>query len=384
MPDFIYTADALCETARQKTGLTDFGDEGFREGLQVLCDTFEKTAGMGEKGRKQNWKRLEKLLEMRLKIEDAWKRHPEVQGREVRKPFFLTGLPRTGTSALFNLLGCDPATRPLLLWESFFPDPIEGLPAGQEDPRYLAMKAANEQMHESNKDFSKIHFTSADTPEECVLLMAATFEHVHNGIEILMEPYKSWFEKQDMHRPYAWYKNVLKLLDWQRPGERWLLKSPAHLWALDVLVEQYPDCCVIVTHRNLAEVFASYCSMMTAVFGMNDCTPTKDLGAAVLDSLAVSLERGLAARDASDPARFIDVRFDDFVADNMATAEKIYAHFGLPLGGAARAALEAHVASHPMGKHGAHEYDLAPYGLSLGMIRDRLGAYADRFGVEIG
>ena len=384
MSEWIYTDEALVEMAKSKTSLDDLGDEAFREGLQVLCDTYEQTAGMSEKGRKQNWKRLEKLVELRLKIQAAWNRHPEILEREVRKPFFLTGLPRTGTSALFNLLGMDPATRPLLLWESFFPDPIEGLAKGEPDPRHLAMKAANEQMREGHKDFSKIHFTSADTPEECVLLMAATFEHVHNGIEILMEPYKSWFENQDLHRAYGWYKNVLKLLDWQRPGDRWLLKSPAHLWALDVIVEQYPDCCVIVTHRNLAEVFASYCSMMSMVFEMNGCTRTADLGPAALDSLALSLERALAVRDRSDPARFIDVRFDDFVADNMATAKKIHAHFELPWGGEARQAMAAHVANNPKGKHGAHEYDLAQYGLSLDMLKDRLGAYAERYELEIG
>jgi len=384
MSDWIYTADALIETARQKTGLTDLGDEGFREGLSLLCETFEKTAGMNEAGRKQNWKRLEKLLEMRLKIQDAWSRHPEVREREIRKPFFLTGLPRTGTSALFNLLGMDPATRPLLLWESFFPDPIEGLPKGEPDPRHLAMKAANEKMKEQNTDFSKIHFTDADTPEECVLLMAATFEHVLMGIEPLMEPYRSYFEACDMRRPYAWYKDVLKLLDWQRPGDRWLLKSPAHLWALDVLVEQYPDGCVILTHRNLAEVFASYCSMMNAVFAMNNCTPIADLGPVVLDHIATSLERGLEARERTDPTRFIDVRFDDFVADNMGTVEKIYAYFDLPLEGEARATMEAYVASHPMGKHGKHEYDLEQYGLSLDMIRDRLGGYAERYELAIG
>ena len=77
MADYAYTADALIDTAKQKTGLTDFGDEGFREGLQVVCDTYEQTAGMSEKGRKQNWKRLEKLLETRLKIHGsgALRRH---------------------------------------------------------------------------------------------------------------------------------------------------------------------------------------------------------------------------------------------------------------------------------------------------------------------
>jgi hypothetical protein len=384
MSDWIYTDEALAEKAKQKTGLSDFGSEEFREGLSVLCETFEKTAGMNEAGRKQNWKRLEKLLELRLKIQAALTRHPEIREREIHKPFFLTGLPRTGTSALFNLLGMDPATRPLLLWESFFPDPIEGHPRGEPDPRYLAMKAANEQMRDQNKDFSKIHFTSADTPEECVLLMAATFEHVHNGVEVLMEPYKSFFEASDMRRPYAWYKDVLKLLDWQRPGDRWLLKSPAHLWALDVLVEQYPDCCVILTHRNLADVFASYCSMMNAVFAMNNCTPIPDMGVAVLDSIATSLERGLEARERTDPSRFIDIRFDDFADDNMATVEKIYAHFELPFDEAASSTMASYVANNPKGKHGKHEYDLEQYGLSLEMIRDRLGGYADRYELEIG
>ncbi len=384
MSDYIYTDEALVEAARQKTGLTDLGDEKFREGLSVLCETLEKSAGMSEAGRAQNWKRFEKLLEMRLKIQDAWNRHPEVLEREIRKPFFLTGLPRTGTSALFNLLGMDPATRPLLLWESFFPDPIEGHPKGEPDPRYVAMKAANEQMRDQNKDFSKIHSTGADKPEECVLLMAATFEHVLMGIEPLMEPYRSFFEGRDLHRAYAWYKDVLKLLDWQRPGDRWLLKSPAHLWALDVLVDQYPDCCVILTHRNLADVFGSYCSMMNAVFAMNSCTPIEGLGPVVLEHIATSLERGLEARERTDPSRFIDVRFDDFIADNMGTAQRIYDHFELPLDGEARATMEAHVASHPMGKHGKHEYDLEQYGLTLDMIRDRLGSYAERYELEIG
>lgn len=177
---------------------------------------------------------------------------------------------------------------------------------------------------------------------------------------------------------------MLKLLDWQRPGDRWLLKSPAHLWALDVLVDQYPDCCVILTHRNLADVFGSYCSMMNAVFAMNSCTPIEGLGPVVLEHIATSLERGLEARERTDPSRFIDVRFDDFIADNMGTAQQIYDHFELPLDGEAREAMEAHVASHPMGKHGKHEYDLEQYGLTLDMIRDRLGSYAERYELEIG
>jgi hypothetical protein len=109
--------DAVLGAAEQATGLSDFGDPGFREGLRVLLETYEKTADFNEKGRKRNWRRLVQLLSTRLRVEAAFTRHPEIREREIRSPVYLTGLPRTGTSALFNLLGADRAARPLLLWE---------------------------------------------------------------------------------------------------------------------------------------------------------------------------------------------------------------------------------------------------------------------------
>ena len=193
------------------------------------------------------------LLVNRLKIEDAFAKHPEIRQREIRRPVVLTGLPRSGTSALFNLLATDPAARPLRMWETQFPDPLEGLEPGQPDPRREAIEARQAEAREKNPEFSKIHFTSADTPEECVLLHAYTMNGVQLGTEVMMEPYASWFRAQNLHRPYRYYRDLLKMLDWQRPGERWLLKAPAHLWALDVLVEMFPDCCIILTHRNPLE-----------------------------------------------------------------------------------------------------------------------------------
>jgi len=169
------------------------------------------------------------------------------------------------------------------------------------------------------------------------------------------------------------------MLNWQRPGERWLLKSPAHLCALDTLVEVFPDCCIISTHRDPLEATASYCSMMETLLEVRGCAPQPELGETVLDFLVRSLERGFAARDRCDPARFIDVRFDDFVADPMSVIDAIYDHFELPWTPEAREAMERHVRENPKGKHGSHEYDLEKYGLTAGRVRDRLGAYIDRF-----
>jgi hypothetical protein len=312
-------------------------------------------------------------------VEAAFKAHPEIREREIRRPMFLTGLPRTGTSATFNVLGMDPAARPLLLWEGTFPEPLEGLEEGADDPRHLAMRETFAKMRERNPDFTRIHFADADTPEECVIPMAITFENVHQGIEVLMEPYASFFRSRDLRPQYLYYRDLLKMIDWQRPGERWLLKSPAHLWAMDAIVETFPDCCVVLTHRDPLEAIASYCSMMETLLTTQGCSAQPGLGESVLDFCATSLERGYAVRDRSDPRRFIDVRFADFIADSMGVIEQIYDHFELPFTSAARASMEGHLKANPRGKHGAHEYDLARYGLSEAAVRDRLAWYIDRF-----
>jgi hypothetical protein len=375
---FAFEEEAVLAAAREATGLSDFGDPAFREGLRVLLETYEKTAGFDDKGRRRNWRRVVQLLATRLKIEAAWRAHPEIRARSIRRPVYLTGLPRTGTSALFNLLAADPAARPLLLWEGVFPDPIE-LEPGQPDPRYLAVKAQYDRIREKDPEFTKIHFASADTPEECVLLQAHAFCDVQMGIEIMMEPYASWFQRQDLRPAYAYYRDLLKMLDWQRPGERWLLKSPAHLWAIDVLAEMFPDVCLVFTHRNPLEAMASACSMTDALMANRPDYRKEALGTVVLEYYARSLERGLAARDALDPARFVDVDYRVFVADPLAAAERIYDHFALPAPPSVRDALRAHAEAHPQGKHGRHEYSLEEFGLTPDTVRTRLAAYIERF-----
>lgn len=372
--------EPLLDDARAAVdGLDDFGDPSFREGLTVLLDTYER-AGLKPGGRKRTRARLVQLLSNRLLIEAARWRHPEALARRITRPVYLTGLPRTGTSALFNLLANDPAARPLFTWEGMFPTPLERpLAPGEEDPRLVGLRGYYARQREKDVDFDKIHYVDAETPEECVLLLAHTFKDVQIGIEPLMSPYREWFEAQDLGPSYRYYRDLLKLLDWQRPGERWLLKSPAHLWALDALVDLFPDCCIIQTHRDPCEILASYCSMMAALMSTRESFDKAELGRAVLDHLAKLLGRGLAVRDRADKARFIDVDYRAFVADPMVTAERIYSHFSLPLSGPTADALRRHIAANPQSKHGRHSYSLDEYGLTPALVRTRLAPYLDRF-----
>jgi len=104
----------------------------------------------------------------------------------------------------------------------------------------------------------------------------------------------------------------------------------------------------------------------------------------VMDFYATSLERGLAARDRCDSARFVDVDHDDFVADAMGIALRVYGDFDLAMSAQARAAIERHVAANPKGKHGRHEYSLEQYGLEPDAVLKRFEGYIERFGIDVG
>jgi hypothetical protein len=375
---------SLIALATQATGLVDFGGDDFKPGLQALIETYEQNP-FDDRGRKRNHRRLVGLLSTRLRLEDWWKRHPEVLERPLAAPLVLTGLPRCGTSALFNLLAEDSANRALKLWETQFPYPPDGwTPAqrGEADPRRDAIEAYYAKGRLKNPDFTQIHFASADTPEECVLIQCYAFDGVQHGVEVMMEPYGSWFRSHSPGRVYEIERRILQLLDWQRPGDRWILKSPAHMWGIDALTKTFPDAGVIWSHRTPMEAIASMCSMTATLMKTREDLELAKLGPVVMDFYATSLERGLAARDGLDPARFIDISHDEFVRDNTSVAVRIYEQFDLDLTDESRRAMAAHAKTHTKGRHGAHAYNLGTFGLSEGDVKERFVFYVDRFDLD--
>lgn len=370
-----FDVDGVLADARRKSGLDDFGNDDYLPGLKVLLDTYDRHY-TDDKLRKQKRRRVVDLLIARTRIEAAWKAHPAIKKIVLRKPMYLTGLPRTGTSALLNLLAIDPDARPLKLWEGLNPDPLPGNPPQSEDPRFVGMKQFYDEMNK-NADFKKIHSTSAETPEECIHLLNHTFSDVQFGYEPLMEPYGSWFRRQDLRASYHYYADILRLLQWQRPGNRLLLKSPCHLWALDVITDMFPDSAIIITHRNPMESVASYCSMMEAMMAGRADPDKKQLGLATLNYLADKLQHSYKLREKIDSRRILDLQFNDFVTDPIAVVKQIYTYFGLPLKPVTLAAMQQYQDAHPMGKHGKHEYDLASYGLTEAQVMQRFAFYRD-------
>lgn len=381
MAEVAFDLPTLLAEASAVVGLDDFGPDDFKPGLQKLIETYT-TNGFDERGVKRTRKRLVKLLQVRLRMEAAWRQHPEIRNVEIKAPMLLTGLPRTGTSALLNLLSQDTAARPLKLWEGMCPDPLAGNPPESEDPRYVQLKAFYEEAHKKNPGFEKIHFTSADTPEECIHLLNHTFQDVQFGVETMMEPYGSWFQAQDHMPSYRYYADILRMLQWQRPGERWLLKTPGHLWALDCLVKLFPDCSIIITHRNPLECVTSYASMMETLLIGRDFD-RKDFGPVVMEYLARKMESSLRQREIISPDRIIDLQFNDFIADGVAIVRRIYQHFNIAMTADAEKRFQQYADEHPMGKRGKHDYRLEEYGLTEKQILDRFAFYIERFNVPM-
>lgn len=379
--DLPLDADRLMQDAAGRAGSDDFGPGDFQEGLETLLEAYTR-ARLHEAGVKTTYKRLRDLLINRVAIQRTLQARPEIQDRTLRSPLYLTGLPRTGTSALFNLLGSDPAARPLLFWETKFPTPFDGpLPDSGEDPRLTALRDGIDRARAKSPAFSQIHDLRADGPEEGVGLLAHTFQSVMMGIEPLLPPYDAYFQSRDQQPIYAYYIDLLRMLDAERPGDRWLLKSPCHLWALDVIVAELPDACIVQTHRNPLEAIPSYCSMMEAIMAIRESVDRATLGPTVLEYLARSLEAGLAARDTLDASRIFDVDYRRFVSDTEPVVRELYQHFGFELPPETVSAMGEHATTHGKDRHGKHEYTLEMYGLTGTMVRDRLAAYIERFGL---
>jgi len=371
-----FNADELVAEAIAQTGFDDFGDLPYREGLDVLLETYDRHVKDPE-GRRRLRERVGFQLATRLKCENAFKTIPQWQDQEIVAPIFVTGLPRSGTSALLNLLVSAPENRGLLQWEVQFPDPWPGSQPGDKDPRYDFLAKALEESR--NSDFAKIHFVDADTPEECVLLHAYAFTGVQLGFEIMLEPYRSWVLAQDMAPMYAYQKKQMQMLNWRMPGQQWMLKAPAHMHSLDAILKVFPDARFVWCHRDPQAVVPSINSMNRVVMDMylGDYShlDAGEIGRAVMEWYAASLEKGLAMREKLPPELFVDCSQQEFVDDPLGVVQRLYDSFGMPLSQESKDVLSSHVRANPKGKHGKHEYNLDTYGLTRELIEQRFAFY---------
>jgi len=377
-------AGVLAE-ARARAGLTEFGDESFREPLRRMLHAFETEAGLNESGRIAQRERTIGLLVNRLRVEEYLRRHPEVRDEKIHAPIVIAGLPRTGTTMLHRVISQDPGIFAALWYELRNPAPFPGSDFRQDDPRIPDAVAQVKAILDGVPELASIHPWDPVGADEEIMLLEYTFLSTMPASAAHVPEFGSWVERQDQRPAYRYLERLLHFLQWQkrqagRRADRWVLKAPYHLAFVDVLFEVFPDAVVVQTHRDPLETIPSISSMTYALWRLaaDDPDPVA-VGRQWGDWFRRALHRCLELRDARYPDRFVDVWYKDALRDPIGEVRRIYAFAERELSPEAEAGMRRWLRDNARDKRGPHEYSMETFGFTREGIERDFAAYRERF-----
>ncbi|MBQ6639973.1 MAG: sulfotransferase [Saccharopolyspora sp.] len=373
--------DDLLAAARDKTGLTEFGDDWFLEPLGVLVTSLNDEARLSATGLELTRRRLTALLADRLRLRAVQRAHPEIL--EVRPVVAaeICGLPRTGSTLLHRLLATSPQLTSTMSWETTYPLPFPG-----EGPDAAERKRrAQERMRaflELSPDCGDIHTVAWDEPEEDVILVDRSFTSMSFESFHWVPGYGDWLRTTDQTKAYDELRQWLQVLQWQQParsGLRWILKSPHHLTAVGTVLDAFEDCSIVMTHRSPVRAVPSYASMVSNLSAQySENVDDAGLGRYWSDRFVASLREFCAVREAR-PDRFVDVRFDALLDDPVAEALRVLRALGLSPGEGDRAAFESYVERDRASRTAAHRYSPEGFGLSESQLERDFAFYREAY-----
>jgi hypothetical protein len=313
----------------------------------------------------------------------AWARaHPEVREERIAAPWVIVGLPRTGTSLLSILLGQDPLARAPLSWEASHPAPPPTLAGAADDPRIAESARQIEQLLRLNPPLRAMHPWGPTLAEECVAFFLLDVRTLGVETQACVPSYGRWLERCDMAPAYEQHRLALQVLQSAQPTERWVLKTPNHLWCLETLRAFYPDARIVWTHRDPGPVVTSLASLNTAMQRIfTRRSDPRRVAAEWKHKARHAMERGLAFDAAADPSWCCHVQYQELLADPVATVRRIYRHFGDEVGTLHARRMQVWMRERPQETFGRHAYDPADFGWSWDALAEEFRAYRERFGV---
>ena len=375
--------DDIVARAIDAAGSDDLGGDSFREPLERYVESAEREANLSTFGRLALRGMLVTQLEKRIALRAWTHAHPHAEQEVIRQPWVILGLPRTGTSILSILLGLDPMARPLLQWEAAAVVPPPTLATANEDPRIAEATRRTEQLHALNPPFKAMHPTGAMLAEECVPFLMLDLRTLGLETQAFVPSYGRWLQEADMTPAYVQHRRALQALQVGQPTERWVLKTPNHLWSLETLLSFYPDARLIWTHRDPAPVSVSVSSLNTTlqrVFSRRSDAPA--IGADWLAKLQHAVRCGMAYDDSATEGWCFHVAYRELMDDPVRVMRRIYAHWDEVPSSLHERRIEAWLRETPQAAHGRHAYDPADFGWSWEELAEAWQPYRERFGIE--
>ncbi len=375
----------LVGQACTQTGFSDFGEDTWRDGLERLVDSLRRDARLNELGTAVVEGELTGYLSDRLRIVADLHAHPTRADVDIVPPIVIVGQGRTGTTILHDLLAQDPGTRVPRTWEVDRPCPPPETATYDTDPRIAEVDATLAGIDLVLPGFRAMHPMGARLAQECVRIKASDFRSMIFPTQYRVPSYAQWLlYEADMRPAYRWHRVFLQHLQSHHRGERWVLKSPGHIWCLDALLAEYPDALLVQTHRDPLRIVASLGSLIARLRELaSDETSIPSAAAEFADYVVEGLDRSVTAREDGTVRadRVVDVQFAAFMADPFTTIRTVYEHLGLELGDDAEQRMRAFLAANPQDKFGGHRYTFAETRLDERALRERLRRYQEYFDV---
>lgn len=369
----------LIASARRHTQLDDLGDEHFLEPLSVYLRSLDGEARLTPFGRLVARSNVITLLNNRLRMQDWWNRHPEILEVPVSRPWFVVGLPRSGTTLIQNLLAMDASNRSLRFWEAAEPAPPPEATRITEDPRIQRARRAHRMLNYLAPEAQDLHPVTAQSPTECVSLLAHSFASLEFGAVHQVDSHVRWCLQADLEPHYTYLRQQLQLLQWHDGRDRWVLKSPAHLVGFEALMRVFPDARIVWMHRDPIAAVTSHCSLTTVLNSIgSDEVDRRAIGARWSEVWVRGVQRAMAVRSAQGDAAICDIPYENLVDDPLGTVAKVYAWDGASLGEQALQAMRSHLKDQRRSGH-THRYRPEDFGLTSEDLHDRFWAYLERF-----
>lgn len=377
--------EELLAAARERApGLDNFGDDNYRQALEVLTQSLNTEAKLSATGIAMMRERLVSQLVNRLVMEDHFKRFPEIAKIEIDDPLVIVGLPRTGTTMLQRTLAVDPRFYSAAWWETRYPAPLAGESLQEPVQRISQAKAEIAQMVEAIPQILSIHPLDAMLCDEEFMLMEHSFLCAMDAYADVPS-YTTWLDQQDQRPVYTQLKKMLQFLQWQKAqrgeaaSQRWLLKAPQHLHTVDILLSVFPKAKIILTHREPAQTIPSMASMAYTLWQIYSDTPDpRSAGKQWNTRMARGIHHTMQVRDSGHDARFMDIHFTDTVSKPMEVLERVYAFAGMSFTDKARADAQQWLNSNGREKRAGHDYSLETFGLSEQQMQADYAQYRAR------
>src|SRR6266481_3886477 len=375
---------SLFARARYRTGLEDFGEPPIERPLEVLVNSLEQEANLHPLGRFLMRVRLQSQLETRLRLVNEWRTRPErIAESPVRRPIFITGMPRSGSSFLHELLAEDPENRAPRVWEVMFPVPVSRGGKGDDRDRRIRKTAASlwwfrRLAHQPDS----VYPMRAWSPHECVAIHAYTCLSQEFICTARIPSYEKFLRSTDLTPVYAWQKRFLQYLQAGSAPKRWVLKTPDHVYSLRELFSIFPDAMIVQTHRNPLEVLRSSIQLTAVLYNLFAWPGNRhDIAEREAMLLAQQMGEFIRFRDAHPElaGRFIDLNYSDLVADPLAAVRRVYQQMDIVL--TDQAAERMRRLNSQRSRYRKHNPTLTEFGVDVLREARRFSQYCFRFGV---